>query len=258
MHKKPYAVDIHYHALRARGEHLSPNAAYHACIIHHEPPAYAAGAGWVGYLWITARSAPCARVHYVVMPPQSTHHSSLFARLAGGVVVFLILVVVAFGYLAYQKVRNGTAGLQDTEMSGDAPSAAETFTFPELSPDEQTALNPPVSFETGEGFGAFLSAVQRSAVSADTLAVGAECKVYPVVLKTTPGMTLEIKNYDSAPHTLTLDTFSGARSFSAPAAGSVSAPIDFGEAGSTYNISCDGRATPVGMLVIEGVRRAGL
>ena len=173
--------------------------------------------------------------------------TSVFSNVARGIPALLVLVVLALGYFLYQQMTSNPTSPSPDIATQD--NTAESFDFPPLTNDEYVALNP-----SSQNIFEQPTAVQKIATVAETLAIGAECRVSPVALKTQNGARLELKNYDSVAHTITVQTgTSNTYSYPVPAYGSTAMTVDFGKTGgsySIYNISCEKSSSAIGMLMI--------
>ncbi len=152
------------------------------------------------------------------------------------VLALLVLVAVVLSYFLYQNVNNSDISSTQDTTAPQATQPQHTATGSALSADEQAVLKPPASTATPEARAAHFAVVQKIAVDTTTLAIGAACKVSPVVLKTKMGTQLTFKNTDSAPHTI---TFSAKLSFPVPANQSITVPATFGKIVGIYGYNCD-------------------
>ena len=174
-------------------------------------------------------------------------------KMSNTILITLLVVAIVLSYFLYQKITNTAVPSPQYTNTQNPPPAAETentsadsFTFPPLSADERGALNMPKSASAPEAdFLAHVAFVQKAAVASNTLALGTDCRVSPVVLKTRKGAKIEIKNYDGIPHTIPFDE---KRSFAVPAQASITIPVDFGEIGGIYGYGCEKDSSAIGML----------
>lgn len=182
------------------------------------------------------------------LPLEKTpEETSSFNNATRGVLALLAVVALVLGYVWYQKM---TGVVVPASPDSKPQNVVDPFDFPPLSEDEQTILNPSAD-NSAEGFQRYLASVQKAAVISDTLAIGADCKTYPVVLKTQEGARLIMKNYDDEPHTITLDTFDGERSFLVPPHESIALSVDFGKSGEMLSLGCDPGSVNAGALLID-------
>ena len=188
------------------------------------------------------------------MEPQSSGKSK---AVRAAIAVVLLLAVLALAYVAYQRVtdRPDSSTPTVTEEMGEmeeSESATEAPPdFPELSPDERAALDPPSGADATEAERRehFLL-VERIATWSEELAIGPDCAVSPAVLRTELGADLRFKNYDTEPHFIIFDENV---SFSVPAGGQVVVPVRFGTGSGVpgvFGYGCDTDPTTAGMLLV--------
>lgn len=177
------------------------------------------------------------------MGPETTQQpasSGAPARIA--LVVCLALAVVA-GYFVFQKLSDGT----DAPVAPANPAPGEPFDFPALSAQEQEILNTPM-VPTEDGLFTLASPlVAQIAASAETLAMGEGCRMHPSVVKTKKGTPLQVRNYDSVPHTV---IFGATRSYEVAPGGTATIPVDFGTAGEAYAYGCEADPVAKGVVLV--------
>ena len=170
-----------------------------------------------------------------------------FRKVGTGIVAMLVLVVLVLGYVLYQTVTERAVPYPPEKKTQN--SAGESFTFLPLTDDERVALD-----TSSANMFTQPTAVQKVATVAETLAIGADCRVSPVVLKVQNGASLALKNYDDVPHTITVNTHtSKTRAYLVPAHGSITMTADFGKTGASYSIysmSCEKSSATIGMVMV--------
>ncbi len=135
------------------------------------------------------------------------------------------------------------------EQTGSELNQVGSFDFKPISDDEKGALKGPFAEKSDDSNElSYVEYAQKTATSSNSLAVGAGCVVSPVVLKVTKGMEIELKNFDSVPHTITVNADA---TFTVPAAGNLKINTDFGEPGGIYGYLCEGKADAAGMFLFE-------
>lgn len=179
-----------------------------------------------------------------------------------GIMVAIAVILLVFfsvlSYFLYQKIATGTpvpvssSGKASTQNNTQQAEVVlqddrDSFVFLPLSEDERKILKPPVPSASSEEMAIYGSLVQKVAVASEKLAVGVNCKIQPVVVKVQKGANLELKNYDSTPHTIRFDE---KRSFLIPASGSITAPVDFPKEVGMYGYACDDHSGPAGIVFI--------
>jgi hypothetical protein len=176
--------------------------------------------------------------------PQST----VLRKVGTVVLVVLVTGILILGFFLYKKV------IKDNEFSpsGGTPIAetpADTFDFPPLTDDERAALD-----ASPANMFAQPAAVQKVATATETLAIGADCTVSPVIPKIKKGASLVLTNYDDIPHTITVNTHTSKKqSYLVSAHSSATMSVDFGGTGGSYSIysmSCEKGPATIGMLMV--------
>jgi plastocyanin len=178
------------------------------------------------------------------MEPELQQRHPFFGTAGNIILVLLVLVALLISFMLYQRL-------------GVAP--VETFDFQPLSENERETLDAVVTTPPGDGVftdtapvmtsdGLALASspkIAQAAVSAAIVALGADCKVSPVVVKAKKGTMLQFKNYDDAPHTI---MFSSEHELVVPAHDAATLTLDFGRAGEAYYFGCEADPMPIGVL----------
>ncbi len=193
------------------------------------------------------------------------HENQSSHKIASGVLVVLVLVALVLSYYLYQTVMNGSAR-NGSILEEQTPVADGTL--PPLSDAEIQALQTPLTVavasptgmdlfgnpvtppkipEGSEGMSYTEAAFENIAVVAETVTMGKECRVSPVVLKVKKGASVAFKNIDTVPHEV---IFSQQRSFTVGVGSSISVPIDFGTVGMTYGYGCESQPSAIGLMWI--------
>lgn len=168
------------------------------------------------------------------MEPQTTSISKSSLLLA-----VLILGAAVMGYLLYQKM-----GLKINQ-----PPVVGLGKGTEPTSEERAVLNYPGADVSEAEWTNFLVLVAKLAVETNTITIGADCSVSPVVTKTplVAGKKFTLRNTDSVPHTI---SFNNPPNYTVPAGGTAQLPVDFGGIPGIYGYGCDNSPTPVGLIQV--------
>ena len=191
------------------------------------------------------------------MESETQNTSSLGSK----TVIIILVVVLVLGYILYrQVVKLGAPAPQEQEtVTETAPAQNEApgqvtgeFNFPPISADERAVLDMVANKEDQTDATAYMALVTKTAKKEGSqIALGADGRVSPVVLKVGMGGEILIKNYDSTPHAFA--TLDGTLSFTVPAKESVAVPVNaanFGTASGAHAYRWD-NAGPAGVVWVS-------
>ena len=173
-------------------------------------------------------------------------------KLINILIIILAIAAVVLGYAVYMKMAGDTESTDQAlvgvvENDTSEVSQNDNFNFPALTQSEREALNPPAADAPSSAFKEHFTLVQSIAVDEGVLAIGANCTVYPVVLKTKLGKDLMLTNHDSEQHTI---TFNEGHTYPVPAGQSISIPVQFGQGAGLYGYGCDRGTSATGMVLV--------
>jgi plastocyanin len=148
--------------------------------------------------------------------------------------VALVVVALMLSYFLYHKITSDTAYTQEGTQTQNGT-------------EERQVLNMPSKDASPEELQAHHVLVEKLAVNAGEVAIGANCGMSPIVLKIQLGKDVVFKNNDSVDHII---TFTETRSFAVAANTSVTVPADFGQGVGTYSYMCDTNTAAVGVVSV--------
>ena len=190
------------------------------------------------------------------MESETQNTSSLGSK----TVIIILVVVLVLGYILYrQVVKLGAPAPQEQEtVTETAPAQNEApgqvtgeFNFPPISADERAVLDMVANKEDQTDATAYMALVTKTAKEVSQIALGADGRVSPVVLKVKSGGEILIKNYDGVPHAFA--TLDGTLSFTVPAKESDAVPVNtanFGAATRAHAYHWD-NAGPAGVVWVS-------
>ena len=184
------------------------------------------------------------------------------SSLGSKTVIIILVVVLVLGYILYRQVaRLGAPVPQETMVENVPPPAQQNeapgqvtgeFNFSPISADERAILDVVANKEDQTDATAYMALVTKTAKKEGSqIALGADGRVSPVVLKVGMGGEILIKNYDSTPHAFA--TLDGTLSFTVPAKESVAVPVNaanFGTASGAHAYRWD-NAGPAGVVWVS-------
>ena len=180
------------------------------------------------------------------------------SSLGSKTVIIILVLVLVLGYILYrQVVKLGAPTPQETPtetapVQNEAPGQVTgEFNFSPISADERAVLDMVANKEDQTDSVAYMQKVVAAAKEGSQIALGEDGRVSPVVLKTTMGGEVLIKNYDGVPHAFA--TLDGTLSFTVPAKESVAIPVNaanFGATAGAHAYSWD-NAGPAGVVWVS-------
>lgn len=147
----------------------------------------------------------------------------------------LALAALVLGYFLYQKLK--------------VPAPKITTTNSAETSDERAVLRYPARDVTPGEWNNYLVLVAKLAMETDTVTVGPNCKITPVVVKTplVSGKKLHFKNSDTVAHEI---AFTNPPSYAIAANSTVDIPIDFKGVPGIYGYGCDMSPNAVGLVQV--------
>src|SRR3989344_856325 len=180
------------------------------------------------------------------------------SSLGSKTVIIILVVVLVLGYILYRQVARLGAPVPQETVTETAPVQNEApgpvtgaFNFSPISVDERAVLDMVANKEDEKDPIAYMALVAQTAKEGSQIALGADGRVSPVVLKVKSGGEILIKNYDGVPHAFA--TLDGTLAFSVPANESVAVPVNaanFGATAGAHAYSWD-NAGPAGVVWVS-------